>query len=282
MFSTYVAVFNPNPVATTVRVYYRHENGSVYSQDVGLPAFGRAVVGTPTSVPTGGFGLKLVSLNGQWITAERMVYAGSGWEVGHAGPGAPSASTTWRFAEGSGAGGFFDTYLLLTNVMDVAATTTLTYRTAAGVVIGTDTLVIPAYGRGTVWANGTAGAQDFSTEVTSTQLILAERAMYWPTESSSLLGGGESFSMSSADLLTPTVPVGPSPYTLADGVPGPTVAASEGSEEVVVGRKAPSARGAPGRSSPGSSVGVERQLDALSSSSGPSWYGSHVSVGRKP
>ncbi len=47
-------------------------------------------------------------------------------------------------------------------------------------------MTLPAYIRGTVWANGTAGAQDFTTEVTSTRPIVAERAMYWPTGGAAL------------------------------------------------------------------------------------------------
>ena len=45
-------------------------------------------------------------------------------------------------------------------------------------VLGTTQLLVPPYQRGTVWATGTTGVQEFSTEVTSTQPIVAERAMY--------------------------------------------------------------------------------------------------------
>ena len=278
-FTTYVAVWNPNATATGVRLYYRHENGTVYSQDVTLPALGRAVVGTPSWVPTGGFGMQVASLTSTGLVAERMVYGGPTWELGHAGPGAPTglgAGTTWRFAEGTAAGAF-ETYFLLSNLSGTAATAavTLTYRTAAGVVIGTDALVIPAYGRGTVWANGTTGAQDFTTEVTSAVPILAERAMYWPTGSSSLLGS-ESASLPSADTagaerLGGITPAGPSPYTVVDGVPGPTEVKPGAARDVVVGKRAPTSRG-----------GTERGEPTQSSSSGPAWYGSHLTLGKRP
>ncbi len=57
---------------------------------------------------------------------------------GHASPGTPwRRATTWRFADGTGAGGS-ETYLLLANVSDQPATVTLTYRRSDGTVIGTD------------------------------------------------------------------------------------------------------------------------------------------------
>ena len=140
---------------------------------------------------------------------------------------------------------------------------------------GTDTLVIPAYGRGTVWANGTAGPQDFTTEVTSTQPILAERAMYWPTGSSLPAGFEEPASEAADTALEFLAPAGPTPYTLTEGTPGPTTLGTEGDREVVVGKKSPSGgRGPIGTASePGTTS---------SSSSGPPWYGSHLSVGRRP
>ena len=70
-------------------------------------------------------------------------------------------------------------------------------------------------------------------------------------------------------------PAGPTPYTLTEGTPGPTTLGTEGDREVVVGKKSPSGgRGPIGTASePGTTS---------SSSSGPPWYGSHLSVGRRP
>jgi hypothetical protein len=47
LFSTFIALFNPHTAAATVRLYYRHENGSVYYQDVEVPAQSRITVGGP-------------------------------------------------------------------------------------------------------------------------------------------------------------------------------------------------------------------------------------------
>ena len=160
-FSTFLAVWNPNPPAATVRVYYRHENGSVYWQDVALPALGRAVLGTPSWMPAGGFGIEVLVLTGSGVVAERMIYGGPSWEIGHAGAGARTHIGTddVRFAEGTSAG-MFETYFLLTNLAAVPATVTLTYRTAAGGVIGADPTgdsgVWPRHGVGH-WDDGRAG-----------------------------------------------------------------------------------------------------------------------------
>jgi hypothetical protein len=59
-------------VAVQFRLYYRHESGAIHSQDIGLPALGPAVVGTPSWVPTAGHGIEVISLTGHWVVAERM------------------------------------------------------------------------------------------------------------------------------------------------------------------------------------------------------------------
>ena len=175
------------------------------------------------------------------------------------------------FADGTPTG-LFETYFLLTNIAGAPATVTLTYRTAAGAVIGSDQLVIPAYGRGTVWANGTTGGQDFTTEVTSTQEVMAERAMYWPTGASGLLAGPSESLAHVADAsggLAETGSEPPAPYTLTEGVPGPVIPpASPDPPAVVVGKRPPTSR---------TTGEMESQ-----SSSGPGWYGSHLVVGKKP
>ena len=266
---TYLALWNPNPTATTVRVFYRHEDGNIYSEDVPVPGMGRAVVGAPPWVPAGGYGLQMWSLDGQWYVAERMVYGGPNWAFGHASPGTIAAGPTWRFAEGTGTGGF-DTFFLMTNVTATPATVTLTYWGVSGTMLGTTQLLVPPYQRGTVWANGTTGVQEFSTEVTSTQPIVAERAMYWPTSAASSLAAPDGpASLAAPDAELSDSRARPSPYTLTEGTPGPTVERSAATREVVVGNS-PSSRG----------DGAAGTTESLSSS--PPWYGSHLTVGKKP
>jgi hypothetical protein len=61
----------------------------------------------------------------------------------------------------------------------------------------------------------------------------------------------------------------PSPYTLTEGTPGATIEGSAATREVVVGKRAPSSRQT-------GAGGVQ------SLSSGPPWYGSHLTVGKRP
>lgn len=279
LFSTFVALFNPGPTTAPVLLIYRHENGSLYSQQVYVGATQRAVVGTPSWVPAGSFGLEVWATNDQPIAAERMMYAGSNWTVGHASPGAPSfGHPHWRFAEGT-AGGMFETYFLIANWADLPATVTLTYRNASGTVIGTQGLVIPGYGRGTVWANAVTGGQDFTTEVTSDRNIIAERAMYWPTGSASLTAGATDLGSQSAALDSRGAALlsggehdsPPSPYTLTEGVPGPTYVLTDDPAALIVGKPVP-----------GSRYEQESSGKMQIQSSGLSWYGSHLSVGKRP
>lgn len=103
------------------------------------------------------------------VYAERLVFAGTNWTIGHASPGS-TAGTHWWFTEGTGAG-LFETYFLVRNMSAQWTTATLTYRQPSGAVIAHQTVTVAPGSRTTVWANGTTGAQDFSTDVSSPQMI---------------------------------------------------------------------------------------------------------------
>jgi hypothetical protein len=131
-----------------------------------------------------------------------------------------------------------------------------------------------------VWANGKAGAQAFSTTVASTAAVVVERAMYWPTGQSLLHEEGPSDA--SVDALAPTetdtsaplvsAPSPPSPYTLLESVAGEVTGTLLDPASLVIGKPAP-----------GSSLSLEDAgLLDTQSSSGLSWYGSHLAVGKKP
>ena len=93
--------------------------------------------------------------------------------------------------------------------------------------------------------------------------------MYWPT-GSSLMAAPEESAVMADTFLEATQPTGPTPYTLTEGTPGPTIMGTPETKQVVIGKKSPSGLT--------SSVGPS----SSTSSSGPSWYGSHLSVGRRP
>ncbi len=149
-FDGYYAVLNPQSSALPVTVTYRHENGMVYPGSLTVGARSRATVTIPSWVPAGAVALTLTAPQG--FVAERALYGGTGWTLGHAGVPSPVGATTWRFAEG--ATGFFDTDVLLANVTGTPTTATLTFTTTTGATV-TTSVYVPANSRATVWARGT-------------------------------------------------------------------------------------------------------------------------------
>jgi hypothetical protein len=178
-FSTYLDVLNLDGVATTVRVEYLHENGSVYTQDVAIGAYLRATI-QPPAIPAGSFGYRVTSLTGQQIVVERSMYTGADWTVGTSSVATPSLSTQWFFEEGS-TGTFWDTYILIANPSASTAHVTLTFTRDDGGTASSSVTIAPN-GRATVSVDAIAGVTqaNFRTVVSSDQPIVAERATYWP------------------------------------------------------------------------------------------------------
>ncbi len=84
--------------------------------------------------------------------------------------------TVWFLAEGSTLDGM-ETWVLVMNPNDVPATVGLTFMTENGPVAG-PSAVLPPMTRQTWMANQFVSSYDVSTEVTSDQPVVAERAMY--------------------------------------------------------------------------------------------------------
>lgn len=181
-WATYVPLTNPGATAANVTIYYLHENGTVYSTSTTVPAGTRTTVGTPGTVPSGGFGIHVAVTSGSAIVAERVMYGGTDWTIGLAGIGSGVARTNWRFAEGS-SGTFFSTWILLANPSVTPAAVTLRFRTMAGVLV-TQNVTVPARGRLAVSVDAIPGlsSTEFGTEVQVTNGvgIVAERVTYWP------------------------------------------------------------------------------------------------------
>ena len=122
------------------------------------------------------------------IVAERAMYfstPGQPFAAGHDGAASPVLSTSWYLAEG--AGGFFDTFILLANPGTTEATVTLTLLEEGGGTPITRTYTVAARSRLTVNPNapatGAAISFVFATAVSSTVPIVVERAMWWPSGS---------------------------------------------------------------------------------------------------
>jgi hypothetical protein len=102
-------------------------------------------------------------------------------ERGYGGHGGTAASPAlrWLFAEGSQ--GFFNTYILLANAGATESVVTMNFLLEGGGVV-THGIAVPPGTRRTVFAGDIAGLvnQSFGLDITATQPILAERAMYLP------------------------------------------------------------------------------------------------------
>jgi hypothetical protein len=190
-WSTFLLLMNPYDRPATVEVRYLQETGLSQAYTVTVLPRRRFTVAPPI---TGAFGIDVrsVATGGAVavpIIAERAMYFGQPWNIGHATEGATSPSQRWMFAEGSTEGGrFYDPYLLLANPSAVDARVRLDFRLSDGSVFS-DTVIVGAGKRRTVipWEYAELKNRPFSTEVVSEAItpgavpaaIVAERAMYW-------------------------------------------------------------------------------------------------------
>ena len=185
-FSTFVLVINPNATPADVAFTFFRENEPTVTKTMTLGASARLTLsaGDVPELVDRSFGIVVRAT--QPIMAERSMYFGTTptrfWSGGHASAGVTSASTEWFLAEGA-TGGFFDTFILLSNPQNTPAQVTLRYLLDNG-----DTVTMPK----TIAANARLttnieAEEDtrlhnaaVSTVVTSDVPIIAERSMYWP------------------------------------------------------------------------------------------------------
>ena len=114
------------------------------------------------------------------MVADRLIRWGGNGYGSAVDAGAAAPSTTWYLAEGST--GLFQLYYLLLNPGLTPAQVTVKYlREGAGPI--TKTYTVPAQSRATVFVNladlGLVAVRRSAREITSTQPIVAERAMYF-------------------------------------------------------------------------------------------------------
>jgi autotransporter-associated beta strand protein len=185
-FDTFVLVANPHATPTDVTFTFLLETGDpiVVTRTVGATSRETLYAGSIPALVNRSFGVAVHAT--QPIMAERAMYFGTTparvWSGGTESAGVTSAATHWFLAEGA-TGGFFDTFILLSNPQGTAANVTLTYLLDAGAPISVPK-VVPANGRLTVNIDTETDprlrdATAVSTVVTSDVPIIAERSMYW-------------------------------------------------------------------------------------------------------
>ena len=246
------------------------------------------------------------------FAAERTLYGGTGWTLGHASVPSPVGATTWRFAEG--ATGFFDTYVLLANVTGTPTTATLTFTTTTGATV-TTSVYVPANSRATVWVNAVPGLGNatFRTTVTASvpNALVVERASSWPgtAQGASQAAGGEVLlggetAPTRAALVAPGEELGPRPYVLTAVVPadGISRARAEGrisdEEQAVLAAVAAARAAFLAKAPPGTPSGLAPPLRtglgppvvgaaAVEGGAAPAavalpWSGGQLTLGRRP
>jgi BarA-like signal transduction histidine kinase len=185
-FQTFVLVINPNPTPTDVTFTFLRENDTPVVKTIAAGASTRLTLdaGTVPEIVNRSFGIAVHAT--QPIMAERSMYFGTTparlWSGGTESAGVTAPSTHWFLAEGA-TGGFFDTFILLSNPNNAEAHVTFQYLLDTG-----ETVTVPK----TIAANArlttNIEAEDdlrlhnaaVSTVVTSDIPIIAERSMYWP------------------------------------------------------------------------------------------------------
>jgi autotransporter-associated beta strand protein len=185
-FDTFVLVINPNATATDVTFTFFRESEDPVVKTVTVGATTRLTLhaGDVPDLVDRSFGIAIHAT--QPIMAERSMYFGTTpsrlWSGGHESAGVTAASTHWFLAEGA-TGGFFDTFILLSNPQDQAAAVDLQYLLDTGETVHVAKSV-PSHTRLTV----NIEAEDdvrlknaaVSTVIRSDVPIIAERSMYWP------------------------------------------------------------------------------------------------------
>jgi WD40-like Beta Propeller Repeat len=189
-FDTRYAIANPNPTAATVAIRLALDGGGIERRHIWIEP------GRPVTIDSRAQDLGTASFSAvfesdlpvvvdrlmSWSDAQGIPY-GSHAETSSAAPG-----TSWFLAEGSTVLGF-QLFYLLQNPQPTPTTATIRYLLPSGAPI-VRTYDLPAQSRTTVYVNTVPGLEstDVSADITATQPIAVERAMYRS-------GGGQVFAL---------------------------------------------------------------------------------------
>lgn len=184
-FSTYVLLSNANATPVDVTLTFLREADTPVVKTVTVAGSARFTVDCATiaEIVNRSFGVTVHAT--QPITAERAMYFGNTptrlFSGGHESAGVTKPSFSWFLAEGA-TGGFFDTFVLLSNPQSTDAHVTVQFLLDTGETV-TETRTIPANQRVTINIEAEPDPRlanaAVSTVVSSDVPIVAERSMYW-------------------------------------------------------------------------------------------------------
>jgi hypothetical protein len=177
-FDLDVTVANPNDALAGIRMDFLQEGAAPVSIDREVAAGSQHQQRVDDVVPNAAVSTVVRSLAGLPLAIERtMIWDERGYG-GHGGTAAAPAPR-WLFAEGSQ--GYFNTFILLANAGSVESAVTMNFLLEGGGVV-THGIAVPPGTRRTIFAGDIPGLvnQSFGLDITATEPILAERAMYLP------------------------------------------------------------------------------------------------------
>jgi hypothetical protein len=184
-FDTFILLVNPSTTAAAnASIDFLTQDGHVEHIDRQLAPSQRVTVYVNNDVPAltmQSFGTTIHSDTP--ILVERAMYFRNGEPmfVGGAASGAvPEGAPHWFLAEGQ-SGGFFSTYVLVSNPNSTPVDLDVRFLTAAGVA-RQDHLTLAATSRLTLNLNDypELANSDVSTDISASGPVIAERTMYWP------------------------------------------------------------------------------------------------------
>jgi hypothetical protein len=183
-FDTFILMVNPSSTASAnASVDFLTQDGKVVHVDRQILPNQRMTVyaNEIADLAFQSFGTTIHSDNP--ILVERAMYFRNGEPmfVGGAASGAvPSGATHWFLAEGQ-SGGFFSTFVLVSNPNSSPVDLTIRFLTEAGVA-RTEHLTLGATQRLTLNLNDypELANSDVSTDISASAPVVAERTMYWP------------------------------------------------------------------------------------------------------
>ncbi|MCG2795031.1 MAG: right-handed parallel beta-helix repeat-containing protein [Actinomycetia bacterium] len=173
-FECWLLIQNPNQTEATATVTCMIEGDTPQVFEKKIPANSRKTYNMADDIGAVDASIKVTS--DLPVIPERAMYRNNRRE-GHDSIGTTAAATDYYLAEGTTAWGF-TTYVLVQNPNTTDTNVTITYMTSSGPVPQAP-FTMPGKSRKTIRVNDVLPATDFSTQVTGSQAIIAERAMYW-------------------------------------------------------------------------------------------------------
>jgi hypothetical protein len=198
-FETYILVGNPNGTPANVTMTFLLASGTTITRQYVVKPKSRLTVNVEWEHPAlADVAVSTTVSSDVPVVSERAMYWPGGaesWTEAHNSFGMTVTGTKWGFAEGRvGLACDFDTFILLANPNDTAATVTVTFIRELGQSPVVKTYTVDATSRFNVWVNALVpelSNETFGAIIESTNgvPIVAERAMYWDSGGVMWAGG---------------------------------------------------------------------------------------------